>query len=240
MENYNHEVGVKMVGEAMPDENNRVTLADETDQYGLPITRIHYAWTENDKALIAHGLDQMEGSMQAAGVRNTFRQARTPTISMARRAWATIRAPASSMPTAVLGHPNLWVCDGSVFPTVGGVNPSLTIQAVALRTADRIEAMGRRGEREAAASGSEEHDNLDHRPTARDFAEAVNMTSAELDCVGDGRQQISRWRERSGRPPFGLAHRRDQAEEEEGSHGGQQGGPAEVKEHSRLRYSRMN
>jgi choline dehydrogenase-like flavoprotein len=33
---------------------------------------------------------------------------------------------------------NLYVCDGSVFPTVGGVNPSLTIQAVALRTADRI------------------------------------------------------------------------------------------------------
>ena len=60
-------VGVKMVGEAMPDENNRVTLADETDQYGLPITRIHYAWTENDKALIAHGLDQMEQSMQRGG-----------------------------------------------------------------------------------------------------------------------------------------------------------------------------
>ena len=31
MKNYNHAVGVKMVGEAMPDENNRVTLADETD-----------------------------------------------------------------------------------------------------------------------------------------------------------------------------------------------------------------
>jgi choline dehydrogenase-like flavoprotein len=34
--------------------------------------------------------------------------------------------------------PNLWICDGSVFPTVGGVNPSLTIQAIACRTADRI------------------------------------------------------------------------------------------------------
>ena len=40
----------------------------------------------------------------------------------------------------------LWVCDGSVFPTVGGVNPSLTIQAIACRTADRIKAMAARGE----------------------------------------------------------------------------------------------
>jgi choline dehydrogenase-like flavoprotein len=41
--------------------------------------------------------------------------------------------------------PNLWICDGSVFPTVGGVNPSLTIQAIALRTADRIAALNRQG-----------------------------------------------------------------------------------------------
>jgi choline dehydrogenase-like flavoprotein len=42
--------------------------------------------------------------------------------------------------------PNLWICDGSVFPTVGGVNPSLTIQAIACRTADRIKALAARGE----------------------------------------------------------------------------------------------
>jgi choline dehydrogenase-like flavoprotein len=41
---------------------------------------------------------------------------------------------------------NLWICDGSVFPTVGGVNPSLTIQAIACRTADRIKALATRGE----------------------------------------------------------------------------------------------
>jgi choline dehydrogenase-like flavoprotein len=41
---------------------------------------------------------------------------------------------------------NLWVCDGSVFPTVGGANPSLTIQAIACRTADRIRALAARGE----------------------------------------------------------------------------------------------
>jgi choline dehydrogenase-like flavoprotein len=48
--------------------------------------------------------------------------------------------------------PNLWICDGSVFPTVGGVNPSLTIQAIACRTADRIRAMARRGELTRAIS----------------------------------------------------------------------------------------
>ena len=46
---------------------------------------------------------------------------------------------------------NLWICDGSVFPTVGGVNPSLTIQAIACRTADRIRALAARGELERGA-----------------------------------------------------------------------------------------
>jgi choline dehydrogenase-like flavoprotein len=47
--------------------------------------------------------------------------------------------------------PNLWICDGSAFPTVGGVNPSLTIQAIACRTADRIRALAARGELERRA-----------------------------------------------------------------------------------------
>jgi choline dehydrogenase-like flavoprotein len=34
--------------------------------------------------------------------------------------------------------PNLFICDGSVFPTSTAVNPSLAIEAIAARTADRI------------------------------------------------------------------------------------------------------
>ena len=34
--------------------------------------------------------------------------------------------------------PNLYVADGSVFPTSGGYNPMLTIQAMAWHTADNI------------------------------------------------------------------------------------------------------
>ena len=74
MKNYNHSVGVKMVGEAMPDPDNRVTLdPDEIDQYGLPVARIHYRWTDHDQALTDHALGKMEQSLWAAGVRNTFR-----------------------------------------------------------------------------------------------------------------------------------------------------------------------
>jgi len=48
--------------------------------------------------------------------------------------------------TAAHDAPNLFVCDGSVFPTSTAVNPSLTIEAIAARTADRIREMTRRGQ----------------------------------------------------------------------------------------------
>ena len=147
MQDYNYQVGLKMVGECMPRLDNRVELADEKDKYGLPITRITFGWGENDKALIDHGLDQMEQSLRAAGATDVFRQSedanhlggtapmgddrRTSVVDADCRSWDI---------------PNLFVCDGSVFPTVGGVNPSLTIQAIALRTADRIEALAARGD----------------------------------------------------------------------------------------------
>ncbi len=36
MQRYNHVAGLKVVSEYMPQERNRVTLADVKDQYGLP------------------------------------------------------------------------------------------------------------------------------------------------------------------------------------------------------------
>jgi choline dehydrogenase-like flavoprotein len=49
--------------------------------------------------------------------------------------------PASSVTDRfgrVHGHPNLWVCDASLHVSNGGVNPVLTVLALAFRTAEEI------------------------------------------------------------------------------------------------------
>ena len=146
MQKYNHQAGLKIVGEMLPQERNRVTLADEKDQYGLPIARVTYSLCDNDKCLIAHSLDFMEQALGAAGGSEIWRE-NDDTCHLG----GTTRMgddPSTSVVNADCRSwdiPNLWVCDGSVFPTVGGVNPSLTIQAIALRTADRIKALAARG-----------------------------------------------------------------------------------------------
>ena len=144
---YNHQVGLKMVGEMLPNEANRVTLADEVDQYGLRIPRITYSWGENDKALIQHAMDQMRASLEAVGAHDIWLQD-DDTNHLA----GTARMGFDAATSVVNGDcrswdiPNLWVCDGSVFPTSGGVNPSLTITSIGMRTADRIRALATRGE----------------------------------------------------------------------------------------------
>ena len=147
MTKYNHMVGLKMVGEMMPQERNTVTLADEEDQYGLKVARVTYGWCDNDKAMVEHSLDFMGRQLEAAGAKNVWRQpddtnhlAGTARMGDDRRS-SVVNADCRSWDV-----PNLFICDGSVFPTTGGVNPSLTIQALALRTADRIGALARRGE----------------------------------------------------------------------------------------------
>jgi choline dehydrogenase-like flavoprotein len=147
MEKYNHQAGLKIVGEVLPNERNQVTLAEERDQYGLPIARVTFSLSDNDKALVRHATDYMSRALDAIDARDIWAET-DDTAHLA----GTARMgddPATSVVNADCRSwdiPNLWVCDGSVFPTVGGVNPSLTIQAIACRTGDRIARLAARGE----------------------------------------------------------------------------------------------
>jgi len=147
MEKYNHQVGLKMVGESLPDEHNRVSLADEKDRFGLPIARVTFSYSDNDKKMIIHALRFMRQSLEATGVGDIWQQTDdTCHLNGTARMGSDPRDSVVNADCRSWDIRNLWICDGSVFPTVGGVNPSLTIQAIACRTADRISALAARGE----------------------------------------------------------------------------------------------
>ena len=147
MRDYNHVVGLKIVGEMLPQEKNRVTLADDTDQYGLRIPRISYSWCDNDQRLINHSLSFMTEALEVIGTKDIWRQEDdTCHLNGTARMGTDPRTSVVNADCRSWDIRNLWICDGSVFPTVGGVNPSLTIQAIACRTADRIKVLAGRGE----------------------------------------------------------------------------------------------
>ncbi len=147
MQDYNHVAGVKIVGEYLPQERNRVTLAEETDQYGLKVARVTYSLCDNDRRLARHALGFMRRQMQAAGAHDLWDQEDdTCHLNGTARMGSDPRHSVVDADCRSWDIRNLWVCDGSVFPTVGGVNPSLTIQALACRTADRIRTLAARGE----------------------------------------------------------------------------------------------
>lgn len=92
-------------------------------------------------------MDQMQGCLEAVEANGIFRQEDdTNHLNGTARMGDDPRTSVVNPDGRSWDIPNLWVCDGSIFPTVGGVNPSLTIQAMALRIADRIEALAQRGE----------------------------------------------------------------------------------------------
>ena len=88
--------------------------------------------------------DEPRGGRRA---RTSSARRTTPTTSPARRGWASMRRPAWWTPIAGPGISRTCGCATvRCFPTTGGVNPSLTITAIAMRTAERIGALAARGE----------------------------------------------------------------------------------------------
>lgn len=138
MRDYNHYVSFGIVGECLPSENNTVTLTGELDQHGIPRAKITYSYLDNDKRLIEHGVQKCRDIHQAAGAIETFHYPATTHLLGTCRMGRDPRTSVVDEWCRAHDVPNLFICDGSVFVTGAGVNPTLTIQAMATRTADYI------------------------------------------------------------------------------------------------------
>ncbi len=147
--------GVLVLGDDLPQPDNRVTLSDRlTDSSGLPTAKVDYRLHENDERLIRFGIDRAYEICRAADAfdiqLNDFRD---PVMGYQPPTWHLLG-------TARMGEdpgdsvtdkwhrswdvPNLYIVDGSSMPTGAAVNPTSTISAMALRAARNIAAGMRR------------------------------------------------------------------------------------------------
>lgn len=163
MMDYNHYAALGVLGEILPWEDNRIELAEEKDQFGIPVAKVTFNLHENDKKLIAYGVKVTSDVMSAAGAEQVFQEARYAHLVGAARMGAE---PATSV-TDRFGRtwdvPNLFVCDGSLMPTQGSANPGLTIQCLAARTADYLTS-------QAEATFTSEKRDMTPSPVRKDLA----------------------------------------------------------------------
>jgi choline dehydrogenase-like flavoprotein len=132
-----------------------VQLAEEKDQFGIPVANITFSLHDNDKKLIEFGKKTVMEVMWAAGAEEVVQESRYAHLVGASRMGSD---PATSV-VDKFGRThdvsNLFVCDGSILPTQGSANPGLTIQCLAARTADYLISQGdkifRSEERDMAA-----------------------------------------------------------------------------------------
>jgi choline dehydrogenase-like flavoprotein len=135
MRDYNHWAVLGSLCELLPYPDNRVTLSHETDSAGMPIARFDYTQSDNDKANIAYAAQVIEAIWEAAGAQDTLKIARYAHLVGGCRMGMKPQHSVVDATNRVWGLNNLFVCDGSVFPTQGAANPALTIMAVADRLA---------------------------------------------------------------------------------------------------------
>ena len=139
MVDYNHYAGWGLVGECLPREENTVTLdPEDKDQYGLPVGRVTFRWGENDRRLWEAGIDKQRQILEAAGAEVTWTADDTAHLLGACCMGDSPQSSVVDQWCRTWDVPNLFVCDGSVFPTSSASNPSLSIEAIAARTADYI------------------------------------------------------------------------------------------------------
>jgi choline dehydrogenase-like flavoprotein len=139
MRDYNHWYALGALSELLPHAENRVAVATGvTDSHGLPVARMDYTQSDNDRRNIAAARDTLRDILEAAGAQDI--------LAIDRYAHLVGGCPMGFDPERsvvdadhrVWDTPNLFLADGSVMPTQGAANPALTVMALSSRLAERL------------------------------------------------------------------------------------------------------
>lgn len=125
---------VAMIGQ-LPDPDNRITLGQGRDRFGMPLARVNHRVDDATMALWRHCAAEGKAVMAAAGARETW----TGPFNCGHLIGGTLIGddPATSV-TDSFGRchelPNLVLAGSGLFPLSGGISPTYTLLAVALRS----------------------------------------------------------------------------------------------------------
>jgi choline dehydrogenase-like flavoprotein len=151
LERYPMIGGMIAIGEDLPVAENRVDLdPDHRDGDGMALPRITHSHHANDLQLARFMEQRMAEIAEAGGALRNWGTDYTAVKTGTGHIMGTCRMgndPGNSVIDRwCRSHevPNLWVVDGSFFPTSGGYNPTLTIFANAYRVAAHFIAAARR------------------------------------------------------------------------------------------------
>jgi choline dehydrogenase-like flavoprotein len=131
-------------GKVLARPQNRVTVnPDRKDKFGIPVPVVSFEFCDEDRALFRDMIRSIEQIYETAGTEFLFR-AQDDIYGLASHEVGTCRM-GNDPDTSVLNPfcrshevPNLFVVDGSCFVTSPEKNPTLTIMALAVRSARYI------------------------------------------------------------------------------------------------------
>jgi choline dehydrogenase-like flavoprotein len=140
-------------GEVLPYAHNRITVDPaRLDRYGVPLLSIDYTIGENERKMTAHMADTVEEIVKAAGgVLVNYNRGALDANGAAIHEHGTCRMGADPKRSALNAFgqmhevKNVFVVDGSAFPTATEKNPTLTILALSWRATDHLAEEIKRG-----------------------------------------------------------------------------------------------
>ena len=140
---HNRIAGMVAICEDLPEEHNSVTLDPSIkDAHGIPAPKMTYSISDNSQKMLDFAVARATETLRAAGATDVIIE--SPLASGGWHLMGTARMGKDPQKSVVnewgRSHDvkNLFVVDGSIFVTSAGVNPTRTIQTLALYITDQI------------------------------------------------------------------------------------------------------
>jgi choline dehydrogenase-like flavoprotein len=155
--NYGSYVAFTGRGEMIPNKDSFCEIDPSVvDKWGIPVLRFNWKWSEHETRQVAHMQRTFADWVSAMGCTSTKapdkdgRRAIEPGGSIIHEVGGTImgsdrKSSVTNSWSQTWDVKNIFVADGGVFASNADKNPTLTIMALAWRTADRILDEMRRG-----------------------------------------------------------------------------------------------